>query len=163
MSLPGRHPSRCRICLQTFRSTPAEPDAGRELPQWQSKHKTDAGGDGFGSPHHPDRVIGDIGGEVIGRTVFVRFWRLQSFFVFDQGRVKLIRIPSDKSIEVIKSQSIGPTIKGANQAGLPVGNVVIFSKPGVGVTVLAQDFRKCCRGGGNDPRVAGKPGSRLHQ
>src|SRR5262245_45685834 len=83
--------------------------------------------------HPGDRLVGDVGGEMIVGVTRAR----HAVAVFIEDRLVLARIAGVEAIEIVEAEPIGPTIKGTDFAGLPDWRVVVLANPCRGVTVLS--------------------------
>ncbi len=96
-----------------------------------------------------------------GRAVLVGLRRFDPFLVLDQRRMELVGVAADEAVEVVEAQAVGPAIERADEAGFPVGDVVVLAEPGVRVAVLAEHLGERRRRRRDDARVAGEAGPRL--
>src|SRR5262249_34030746 len=108
-------------------------------------------------PNPSDRMVGQVGVEVVLRVVR----GLDRFGAVEQGRMPLIGIAADESVEVLEAESSGPEIERPRLARLPVGYVVVLAVPGRVPTVLLEDFRNRAAALWHHRIVAGVAGSKL--
>src|SRR5262249_18805456 len=87
--------------------------------------------------HPRDRLVRQIAVEnVVGVAEIGLDW----FCVLVEGRMPLIGITPEKSVEVLKTETTRPQIKRPRLAGHPVRDVVHLAKPGRVIAVLPESF-----------------------
>src|SRR5262249_57255114 len=90
----------------------------------------------FRIPPQMDGLIRKVVVKVVVRLAHVGIDRLGAFG--DRG-APLVRVAADEAVKVLEAQTGWPQIEWACLARLPVGNIVVFAKPG-GVPALLLEY-----------------------
>ena len=79
--------------------------------------------DDFHLLHPGDRLVGDVGGEVIVRIVRPR----NAIAVLVEDSLVLARVPGIEAVEVVEAEAIGPSVEGSDLTGFPDRRVAVFA------------------------------------
>ena len=92
--------------------------------------------DAFRLANPRDRLIGDIGREVIVRVGRPR----DEIAVLVEDGIPMVHVAGVEAVEVVEAQAVGPAVERAGRARLPGRRVVVLADPGGHVAVLTEDF-----------------------
>ena len=82
--------------------------------------------------------------------------------VLVNGRLPLIGIPADESVEVLETQAGRPKVEGPGLTGVPIRHIVVLAIPGRVVAILLQDLGKRPAALRHQGVVAGKARAQFH-
>src|SRR5262249_7281101 len=81
--------------------------------------------------------------------------------VLEDGRMPLVGIPAQETIEILEAQARRPQVEWAGLARHPVGHVVHLAEPGRVVAAQLEDFADRARAPGHQRVVSRVPGREL--
>src|SRR5262249_34922854 len=101
-------------------------------------------------PHPGNRLVGDVGGQVIVR---IRGGR-HEIAILEEDRVPVVHVTGIEPVEIVEAEAVHPAVEGTGGARLPGGRIVVLADPRGHVAVLPQHLTARAAAARQDAGVA---------